>query len=51
MAVVTKHRKNGKVALYVKLTFQGREIWEPAGRDEREARRLNTRRLREIRGE
>lgn len=47
MAVVTRKRKSGK-SYYVTYEYDGKKIWEPAGTDVREAKRLNRRRLEEL---
>jgi integrase len=47
MAVVARPRKRG-ITYYVTFYFDGRKVWERAGTDEREARRLSRRRLREV---
>ena len=48
MAVLTR-RRGGKTTFYVKFNWQGKPVWERAGHDERQARRLNAKRLREVR--
>jgi integrase len=47
MAVVARKRKH-KVIYYVTFTFDGERVWELAGTDKTEAKRLERRRVREV---
>lgn len=48
MAIVRRKLRSGKTSFWVKFTWQGADVWERAGTNEREAKALEAQRKREV---